>query len=231
MHLDNQPTRLALPRAQPVDLAISLTNFGEQDEGYTFVMTNETVHLESAVVHCLLQASQIMNAEQFSAACVVCGNAVAGGIDLAGLFPRYINIRRGAIITFVAAWIVQPWQLINRATTFIAVLSSFSVFLAPIIGVMACDYYILRNRKVKLSHLYRTKDSSYWFWHGINWRTIPSWLCGWAPTVGGLIVTVTRRPLTVAAIGFPASLTAPAASFFGTFSAFGKATTSGPAPG
>lgn len=33
----------------------------------------------------------------------ICGNAVAGGIDLAGLFPRYINIRRGAIITFVAA--------------------------------------------------------------------------------------------------------------------------------
>lgn len=32
------------------------------------------------------------------------GNAVAGGIDLAGLFPRYIDIRRGAIITFMAAW-------------------------------------------------------------------------------------------------------------------------------
>ncbi|KAI4661981.1 uncharacterized protein J4E78_004771 [Alternaria triticimaculans] len=44
----------------------------------------------------------------------ICGNAVSGGIDLAGLFPRYINIRRGAIITFVAAWVVQPWQLINR---------------------------------------------------------------------------------------------------------------------
>ena len=35
----------------------------------------------------------------------ICGNSVAGGIDLAGLFPRYINIRRGAIITFLAAWV------------------------------------------------------------------------------------------------------------------------------
>jgi len=51
------------------------------------------------------------------------GNAVAGGIDLAGLFPRYIDIRRvnpppavtpgqianklfqGALITFVACWV------------------------------------------------------------------------------------------------------------------------------
>ncbi|CAN9342399.1 unnamed protein product [Alternaria alternata] len=120
----------------------------------------------------------------------ICGNAVSGGIDLAGLFPRYINIRRGAIITFVAAWIVQPWQLINRATTFIAVLSSFSVFLAPIIGIMSCDYFLLRKRRVRLSHLYRTEDSSYYFTKGFNWRAIPSWLCGWAPTIGGLVVTV-----------------------------------------
>jgi NCS1 family nucleobase:cation symporter-1 len=119
----------------------------------------------------------------------ICGNAIAGGIDLAGLFPNYIDIRRGAIITFVAAWIVQPWQLINRATTFISVLSSFSVFLAPIMGIMACDYYILRKGKIKLSQLYKTEDSIYWFWHGINWRSIPAWICGWAPTIGGLIVT------------------------------------------
>lgn len=120
----------------------------------------------------------------------ICGNTVAGGIDLAGLFPRYIDIRRGAIITFLAAWIVQPWQLINRATTFIAVLSSFSVFLAPIMGIMACDYYVLRKRRVRLTHLYRTEQSSYYFSKGFNWRAIPSWLCGWIPTIGGLIVTV-----------------------------------------
>lgn len=119
----------------------------------------------------------------------ICGNAVAGGIDLAGLFPHYINIRRGAIITFVAAWIVQPWQLINRAATFITVLSSFAVFLSPIMGIMATDYYLLRRRKIRLSHLYRTHDTQYWYWHGINWRALPAWLCGWAPTVGGLIVT------------------------------------------
>jgi NCS1 family nucleobase:cation symporter-1 len=124
----------------------------------------------------------------------ICGNAIAGGIDLAGLFPRYIDIRRGAIITFVAAWIVQPWQLINRATTFISVLSSFSVFLAPIIGIMTCDYFLLRKRKIKLTHLYQTEDSCYYFWKGVNWRAIPAWIAGWAPTIGGLVVTVRLDP-------------------------------------
>ncbi|KAI1480299.1 uracil permease [Daldinia eschscholtzii] len=120
----------------------------------------------------------------------ICGNAVSGGIDLAGLWPHYINIRRGAIITFVAAWIVQPWQLVNRAVTFIQVLSSFSVFLSPMIGLMAADFFVLRGRKIRLSHLYYGANSSYWYWNGFNWRAIIAWICGWAPTIGGLIVTV-----------------------------------------
>lgn len=119
----------------------------------------------------------------------ICGNAVAGGIDLAGLFPKYIDIRRGALITFAAAWICQPWQLVNRAATFVSVLNSFSVFLSPIMGIMATDFFLLRKRKIRLSHLYRTHDSSYWFAHGLNWRAIVAWPCGWIPTVGGLVLT------------------------------------------
>lgn len=120
----------------------------------------------------------------------ICGNVVAGGVDLAGLWPRYINLRRGALITFAACWIVQPWQLINRATTFILVLSSFSVFLAPIMGIMCADYYVLRHQTIKLTDLYNSHHGSYWYWHGFNFRVILPWLIGWAPTVVGLIGSV-----------------------------------------
>ena len=120
----------------------------------------------------------------------ICGNVVAGGVDLAGLWPRYINLRRGALITFVACWIVQPWQLINRAPTFIIVLSSFSVFLAPIMGIMSADYYILRHQTIRLTDLYNSHQGSYWYWHGFNFRVIVPWLIGWAPTVVGLISSV-----------------------------------------
>ncbi|KAF4971310.1 hypothetical protein FSARC_1829 [Fusarium sarcochroum] len=123
----------------------------------------------------------------------VCGNAVAGGIDLAGVFPTYIDIRRGAIITFMATWIIQPWQLINRATAFINVVSSFSVFLAPLLGIMVCDYFFIRYQKVKLSNLYRSENSDYWFTHGVNLRVLPCWIAGWAPTIGGLIASVGEK--------------------------------------
>ncbi|KAK9772566.1 hypothetical protein AB5N19_12456 [Seiridium cardinale] len=119
----------------------------------------------------------------------VCSNSVAGGIDLSGLFPKYINIRRGSLLTFLAAWIIQPWQLVNKAATFVSVLNSFSVFLAPIMGVMVCDYFLLRRQKIRFSSLFHQKGSNYWYWHGVNLRVIPCWIAGWAPTIKGLAAT------------------------------------------
>lgn len=159
----------------------------------------------------------------------VCSNAVAGGIDLAGLFPRYIDIRRGALITFFAAWIIQPWQLINQAATFVAVLNSFAVFLAPIMGVMVCDFFFLRQRKVKLSHLFHPEDSDYWYWHGINWRVIPCWIAGWAPTIGGLIVSARKDESAPDAI-YELYYIAFFVGFFISFVLFYLATTAFPLP-
>jgi NCS1 family nucleobase:cation symporter-1 len=53
--------------------------------------------------------------------------------------------------------------------------------MAPIIGVMCCDFLVLRRRRIQLSNLYRNHDTNYWYWHGLNWRVIPAWLAGWAP--------------------------------------------------
>ncbi|OLL26915.1 Thiamine transporter isoform D [Neolecta irregularis DAH-3] len=133
----------------------------------------------------------------------VSGNAFSGGFDLAGILPKYIDIHRvrllflfirlimqGAIITFIICWVVQPWQLINSATTFLNVLSSYSVFLAPLIGIMCCDYFIVRRQKIKLSDLYSPLHSIYWFRNGMNWRCVPAWIVGWALTLPGFIATV-----------------------------------------
>jgi NCS1 family nucleobase:cation symporter-1 len=68
-------------------------------------------------------------------------------------------------------------------------LSSFSVFLAPRMGVMVCDYFFVRHQKTRLNHHYRPEGSGYWSSHGLNWRVIACWISGWALTIGGLIVS------------------------------------------
>lgn len=74
-------------------------------------------------------------------------------MDMAGLWPKYINIRRGAYIMAaigIAAQSVsqfsqygliltdknrRPWQLLTTAEKFLQVLSGFGVFLAPATSV------------------------------------------------------------------------------------------------
>lgn len=118
-------------------------------------------------------------------------NSWPGGFDLAGLFPKWINIRRGALLTAAIGIVINPWQFVNSANAFMNVLDGYSVFLGPMVGMMICDFWIIRSRKLKLSHLYMpNSDSIYWFHHGFNWRAVVSWLVGVAPALPGFINAV-----------------------------------------
>ncbi|KAK3679042.1 hypothetical protein LTR78_001495 [Recurvomyces mirabilis] len=122
----------------------------------------------------------------------VIDNAFSTGMDMAGLFPSFVNIRRGAYIGLILSIAMCPWQLLSSAATFISVLSAYSVFLGPMVGIMVCDYWILRNRRIKLSDLYHPgKDGVYYYTWGINWRSFASWVAGWAYLLPGFAHAVT----------------------------------------
>ncbi|KAK5996885.1 Uridine permease [Cladobotryum mycophilum] len=119
------------------------------------------------------------------------GNALAGGIDISSVFPKYINIRRGAYITAILSPIVNPWRLVNTATVFLTVLSSYGVFLAPMTGLMVSHYLIVNKRKLKIDDLYRgNSDSIYWYTWGVNFRAPVAWVIGVAPCLPGFIAAV-----------------------------------------
>ncbi|KAM0231358.1 hypothetical protein ACHAP5_011068 [Fusarium lateritium] len=110
---------------------------------------------------------------------VVASNLVVAGIDLAALLPRWFTIRRGAYSTLVCAFIMQPWSLLNSATSFLTVVGSFNVFLGPLMGIMFADYFILRRRTIKLTDLYgNSQESIYWYSKGWNWRAAVAWVLG-----------------------------------------------------
>ncbi|RBA11182.1 hypothetical protein FPRO05_04355 [Fusarium proliferatum] len=119
------------------------------------------------------------------------GNALAGGIDLASVFPKYINIRRGAYLMALLSPIVNPWRLVNTATVFLTVLSGYSVFLAPMTGLMVAHYNLVAKAKVNVDDLFvGNRDSIYWYNFGINWRAFVAWIVGVAPTMPGFIAAV-----------------------------------------
>ncbi|KAK6832876.1 hypothetical protein PG987_007570 [Apiospora arundinis] len=118
-------------------------------------------------------------------------NAFSAGMDMAGLVPTYIDIRRGAYIGLILSIAMCPWELLSSAGVFISVLSAYSVFLGPIVGIMVCEYWVLRKRRVKLSDLYHPgKSGLYYYWNGFNLRAFASWIVGWSYLIPGFIHNV-----------------------------------------
>ncbi|EPS97474.1 hypothetical protein FOMPIDRAFT_1128669 [Fomitopsis schrenkii] len=116
---------------------------------------------------------------------IACGTV--GGMDLAALFPRFLNIRRGSFVVAAVGILINPWKILDSANSFISAISAFGVFLAPLTGIMVAEYFLVRHQCLKLSHLYIPNSSSqYWYWHGLNWRApVSMWPClpGFAASV------------------------------------------------
>lgn len=116
------------------------------------------------------------------------GNGYAGGMDLAGTFPQVFDIPRGAVLTALLSWVVQPWDFYNTSSTFVTVMSSFSVFMSPIVGIIISDFFVIRKRNLKLSHLYTMDpEGNYWYNKGVNWRSLLVWCICFTPGIPGLM--------------------------------------------
>ncbi|KAH9939657.1 NCS1 nucleoside transporter family [Epithele typhae] len=127
------------------------------------------------------------------------GNAISGGIDMSGLLPKYLNIKRGAVVTALLGLAICPWKLLGGSSTFLTVLSSFAVFLGPLTGVMVSDYLVIRKSKLRLTHLYMPNPNSiYYFTSGVNFRAVVSWVFGVWPLMPGFINAVSPSPIGVA---------------------------------
>lgn len=123
-------------------------------------------------------------------------NAFSTGMDTAGLFPKYINIRRGEYLGLLLFIAKCPWELLSSASTFISVLSAYLVFLGPMVGIQICDYWVVRSRRIKLTDLYHPrKDGIFYYMYGVNWRAFVSWVVGWASQLPGFIHAVNEKIL------------------------------------
>lgn len=62
----------------------------------------------------------------------VSATVISGANDLANLFPKYFNIRRGAIfITVIGSWALVPWKILHSASSLLSFMNSLAIFLAP----------------------------------------------------------------------------------------------------
>jgi nucleobase:cation symporter-1, NCS1 family len=115
-------------------------------------------------------------------------NLIAAGNDTSALLPKYINIRRGAIICLVLAFAITPWNLLRTSFTFTSYLGSYQIFLSSIIGVIVSDYFFVRRGLINVPDLFkRSKLGDYYYTYGWNWRAYAAYIAGIVPCFPGFL--------------------------------------------
>ncbi|KAI0152502.1 permease for cytosine/purines, uracil, thiamine, allantoin-domain-containing protein [Hypoxylon sp. NC0597] len=109
----------------------------------------------------------------------IAANSVSAGTDMTALLPRFINIRRGGYVCAAVGLAMCPYTLLTSANQFTTYLSSYSVFLSSIAGVMCSDYYLVRKGYLEIRELYDArKTGPYYFTFGFHWRAYAAYISG-----------------------------------------------------
>jgi nucleobase:cation symporter-1, NCS1 family len=98
----------------------------------------------------------------------IAANVVGPANDFANLRPKLISFRIGGLITGIIGILIQPWRILENASTYIDKwLIGYSLLLGACGGVLIADYYLIRRTRLDLDGLY-THKGPYWYRAGFN---------------------------------------------------------------
>ncbi|EHL00110.1 putative Uncharacterized permease [Glarea lozoyensis 74030] len=100
----------------------------------------------------------------------ISANVISCSNDMTNLWPKYINIRRGTIITtIIGGWVMVPWKIIHSASNLLTFM----------------NYWIVRRGAVDVPALYQS-HGRYRYDAGFNWRAAAAMLISLAPNLPGM---------------------------------------------
>jgi len=122
----------------------------------------------------------------------VAANVVSPANDFSNISPRRVSFRLGGLITCLVGVAMQPWKLMaNYGSYIFGWLVGYSGFLGPIAGVLICDYFVVRKKRLWTEDLY-LRGGRYEYSGGFNWQAITALGLGAAVAFVGLLVPVLR---------------------------------------
>jgi len=94
----------------------------------------------------------------------IAANVIAPANAFANLYPKKIDFKRGGLITGIIGILIAPWWLLDEISGFLIFVSGL---LGPVLGILLCDYFVIRKKELNLSALYKT-DGEYSYKAGFN---------------------------------------------------------------
>jgi NCS1 family nucleobase:cation symporter-1 len=116
-------------------------------------------------------------------------NVVGPAYDFAAIFPKHVDFARGGFITAGLGALVMPWKLIASSGGYIFTwLGGYGALLAPVLGIMIADYWLVRKTDIDVPSLYRD-DGPYRYSGGWNMAALAAFAVAVAPNVPGFLAT------------------------------------------
>lgn len=99
----------------------------------------------------------------------ISANFVSAAFDFSNLAPNILSWRKGGIIAAVGAILVMPWTLYTRPELIHFTLDVLGTFIAPLVGILLADYYLIQHQTIIPNDLYSTAPKGhYWYKAGFN---------------------------------------------------------------
>ena len=116
----------------------------------------------------------------------IAANVVSPANDFSNAFPRWIDFRKGGLITGLIGIAMQPWRLLESGERYIGWLITLSGGMGTVAGVLIADYWFVRGRKLQLEDLYLVKGV-YTYRGGWNPKAVAATAFGCALAWSGLV--------------------------------------------
>lgn len=92
----------------------------------------------------------------------VAANGYSPSMDIAHISNGRLTFKKSAVLLGIISILIQPWKLLNDLSLYMNLfLNGCSVFLAPIAGILICQYMILSKRTLNLDALYNEEEKEY----------------------------------------------------------------------
>jgi len=104
----------------------------------------------------------------------IAANVIAPSNAFSNMMPKKISFRTGGLITGIIGILICPWWLMDSIAGILILVSGF---LGPVLGIMLCDYFIIRKKKLKIAELYK-EDGEYSYANGFNKKAMISLVLG-----------------------------------------------------
>jgi len=101
----------------------------------------------------------------------IVANFVSPAYDIANLFPKHIDFKKGGLIASILAVLVCPWIFVDSPKAITIFVSIFGAVLAPLFGVMVADYYLVKKEIVKTADLYTMSPTGRFYYDG-GWNKV-----------------------------------------------------------